>query len=92
MLRGPNWNLMFHISTYASNSTLGVVLGQKDDTLKYSIYYICKKRTPTELNCTVNKKKFLVVIHSINKFRHYITSYEIFVHIDHSTIRYLMNK
>ena len=29
MLQGPNWSLPFHISTDASNSTLGVVLGQK---------------------------------------------------------------
>ena len=34
----------------------------------------------------------LAVVHAINKFCHYITSYEIFVHTDHSTLRYLMNK
>ena len=32
------------------------------------------------------------VVHAINKFRHYITRYEAFVHTDHSTIRFLMNK
>ena len=34
----------------------------------------------------------MAVVYSINKFRHYITGYEVFVHTDHSTIRYLMNK
>ena len=34
----------------------------------------------------------MVVVYSINIFRHYITSYEVFVHIDHSAIRFLMNK
>jgi hypothetical protein len=48
--------------------------------------------TPPELNYIVTEKEFLVVVHAINKFRHYITGYEIFIHTDHSTIRYLMNK
>ena len=34
----------------------------------------------------------MVVVYSINKFRHYITSYEVFIHTDHSTIIFLMNK
>jgi hypothetical protein len=32
------------------------------------------------------------VVHAINKFRHYITRYQAFVHTDHSTIKLLMNK
>jgi len=40
----------------------------------------------------VTEKEFLAVVHAINKFRHYITGYETFVHTDHSAIRYLMNK
>ena len=31
-------------------------------------------------------------MHSLNKFRHYITGYQTFVHIDHAAIKYLMNK
>ena len=34
----------------------------------------------------------LAVIHAVNKFRHYITGYQVFIHTDHSTIKYLMNK
>eukprot|EP00253_Pinus_taeda_P021591 PITA_21591 len=91
ILRGPNWKLPFHISTDASDTALGVVLGQQY-LVPYAIYYMSKNLTPTELNYTVIEKEFLVVVHAINKFRHYITSYETFIHTDHSTIRYLMNK
>ena len=38
------------------------------------------------------KKNFLGVVYSINKFCHYITGYEFFVHTDHSAIIFLMNK
>eukprot|EP00253_Pinus_taeda_P028513 PITA_28513 len=91
ILRGQNWKLPFHISTDASDTTLGDVLGQKD-LVPYVIYYTNKNLTPTELNYTMTEKEFLVVVHAINKFRHYITGYENFIHTDHSTIRYLMNK
>ena len=48
--------------------------------------------TPTELKYTITEKEFLAVVYSINKFRHYITAYEVFVHTDHSAIIFLMNK
>ena len=68
ILRGPNWKLPFHISTDASDTTLGVVLGQND--LTHVIYYTSKNLTLTELNYAITKKEFLVVVHAINKFRH----------------------
>ena len=34
----------------------------------------------------------LAIIYAIDKFKHYITVYSTFVHIDDSTIKYLMNK
>jgi hypothetical protein len=34
----------------------------------------------------------LVVVHAINKFRHYIKGFKAFVHTDHSTIKFLMKK
>lgn len=66
-------------------------MGHKD-LVPCTIYYTSKNLTPTELNYTVIEKAFLAVLHAINKFRHYITGYEIFIHTDHSAIRYLMNK
>eukprot|EP00253_Pinus_taeda_P004662 PITA_04662 len=91
ILRGPNWKLPFHISTDASDIALRSMLGQRD-LVPYAIYYTSKNLTPTELNYTVTGKEFLVVVHAINKFRHYTTGYETFIHTDHSAIRYLMKK
>jgi hypothetical protein len=91
-LRGPNWSLPFHIYTDASDTTLRAILGQREGKIPYSIYFISKNLSPAEANCTITEKEFLSVVHAINKFRHYIIGYEVFVPIDHSTIIFLMNK
>jgi hypothetical protein len=68
VLRGPNWSLPFHISTDASDTTIGVVLGQREEQRPYAIYYTSKNLAPAELNYIVTEKEFLVVVHAINKF------------------------
>jgi hypothetical protein len=92
ILRAPDWTLPFHISSDASDTAIGAVLGQEEYHLPYAIYFISKNMSPAELNYTVTEKEFLAVIYAINKFRHYITGYSTFVHTDHSAIKYLMNK
>ena len=56
MLRGPNWDFPFQISSDASDTTIGEVLGQEEDKKPYAIYYISKNLTPAELNYTVTEK------------------------------------
>jgi hypothetical protein len=68
ILRGPNWTLPFHISTDASDTAIGGVLGKKEDQRSYAIYFVSKNLSPVELNYTVTKKEFLAVVHAINKF------------------------
>eukprot|EP00253_Pinus_taeda_P025310 PITA_25310 len=92
ILRGPNWALPFHIDTDASNKAIGAALGQVEEKLPYTIYFVSKTLSKAEMNYTVIEKEFLAVVHSLNKFRHYITGYQTFVHTDHAAIRYLMNK
>ena len=60
--------------------------------MKFFIYYISKSLHGPELNYTITKKELLVVVYALNKFRHYVIGYPIFVHTDHSAIRYLMKK
>ena len=92
ILRGPNWALPFNIHIDASRKTIGAALGQVEDKLPYAIYFVSKNLSKAELNYTVTEKELLVVVHSPNKFRHYITGYQTFIHTDHVAIRYLMNK
>eukprot|EP00253_Pinus_taeda_P026569 PITA_26569 len=43
ILRGPDWNLPFHISSDASDIVIGAVLGQEENHLPYAIYFITIK-------------------------------------------------
>ena len=56
ILRGPDWSLPFHISTNASDTSIGEFLGQKEGQSPYAIYFISKNLTPAELNYTVTEK------------------------------------
>ena len=78
ILRGPNWALPFHIHTNASNKAIGETLGQIEEKLPYAIYFFSKNLSKVELNYTTTEKELLAVVHSLNKFRHYITGYQTF--------------
>ena len=92
ILRGPHWAIPFDIHMDASNKEIGATSGQIDENLPYAIYFISKNLSKAELNYTVTEKELLVVVHSLNKFRHYIIGYQTFVHTDHAAIRYLIKK
>lgn len=57
MLRGPNWALPFHTSTYASNTTVGEALGEEENFKTNAIYFISTNLIPNEINCTVIEKE-----------------------------------
>ena len=57
ILRGPNWALPFHISSDASNTAIGAVLGEEENNLPYAIYFISKNMTPADINYTVTEKE-----------------------------------
>ena len=92
VLKGLDWSLPFHIHTDASDYVVGAILGQNLVNIKNAIYYLSKSLHGPELNYTIIEKELLVLIYALNKFRHYVIGYAIFVHTNHSAIRYLMNK
>eukprot|EP00253_Pinus_taeda_P028823 PITA_28823 len=87
ILRAPNWALPFHIHTDSLNKVIGVALGQVDEKLSYAIYFVSKKLSKAALNYTVTEKELLAIVHSLNKFKHYNTVYQTFMHTDHAIIR-----
>lgn len=61
ILRGPNWSLPFHICTDASDTAIGVVLGQREDHYPYAIYFVSNNLSPVDLNYTVPKNELLAL-------------------------------
>ena len=55
ILCGPDWKLLFHISTDASQTGVEVVLGQHEDKKSYVIYYVDKNLTLAEPMYTVTE-------------------------------------
>lgn len=92
ILIGPNWALPFDIHDDASHRAIAATLGKVEEKFPYAIYFISKNLWKAELNYTMREKELLAIMHSLNKFRHYVTCYQTFVHIDHAAIKYLMNK
>lgn len=92
MLKGPNWEIPFHIHTDASDYAMGAVLSQKEASVEHTIYFVSKNLQGAEFNYTVTEKEMLAIIYALNKFRHYIIGYHIFTHTDHVTIKYLNDK
>lgn len=92
VLQGKNWNLPFHISIDAFDTTIGVVLGHEEDKNPYAIYYIGKNLTSADLNYTTMEKEFLDVVYYINIYRKYVEGYLVSLYTDHYGIRYLVNK
>lgn len=92
ILCGLDWKLPFYIPMYSSHIEVDIVLGQQEDKKLYTIYNISKNLTHAKLNYTIFEKEFLAIIYAINKFWYYIIGYPTFMHNDHTSIMYLMNK
>ena len=88
----PDWNNDFEISCYASDFTMGTVLGQKIEKIFKAIYYASKTFNEAQENYSTTEKEMLAMVFTCEKFRSYILESHVIIHTDHATIRYLMAK
>ena len=56
------------------------------------MYYASRQMSPTEKKYTTTKWAALAVIYACKKFRHYLLGYQIIFHMDHDSLKYLVNK
>lgn len=88
----PDWSLPFEIMCDASNSAVGVVLGQRVDKILRVIYYASLTLNSAQINYTTTEKELLAVVFSLDKFRSYILGSKVIVHSDHAALRHLLTK
>ena len=76
----------------ASDFSLGVVLGKREDGKPHVIYYARKTLNEGQRNHTTTEKELLVVVFALDKFHAYLVGSFIVVFTDHSALKYLLTK
>jgi hypothetical protein len=88
----PNWENEFHVHVDASSISLGAILSQPGDgAMDHPIYFSRKKLSQYEHNYTTIERD-LAMIYALQNFRHYLLGSHFKLFIDHSTLKYLVNK
>ena len=66
--------------------------GQKKDRTFQVIYYASRTLNDAQLNYATTKKELLAIVFAFDKFWSYLIGNKVIVHIDHSSIKYMMTK
>ena len=88
----PDWNKEFEITCDASDYAMGAALGQRTKKIFKVIYYDSKTFNEAQENYSTTEKEMLAMVFSYEKFRPYLLGSHVIIHIDHTTIKYLMAK
>ena len=88
----PDWSFPFELMCDARDFAIGAVLGQKREKIFQVIYYASRTLNDAQLNYATTKKELLAIVFAFEKFRPYLIGNKVVVHIDHSSIKYLMTK
>ena len=88
----PDWELPFELMCDASDHAIRAVLGKKRERIFQVIHYARRTLNDTRLNYATTKKELLAIVFTFDKFRPYLIGNKVIVHIDHSSIKYLMTK
>lgn len=90
--RPPNWSFLFELMCDANDYAVGAVLGQREDGKPYVVYYASKTLNNAQKNYTTTEKDLVAVVFTLDKFRNYLLGTSIVIFIDHSALKYLLNK
>nr|GEV15567.1 reverse transcriptase domain-containing protein [Tanacetum cinerariifolium] len=88
----PDWNLPFELMCDASDYAIGAVLGQRKTKHFQSIHYASKSMTEAQMHYMTTEKEMLAIVYAFEKFRPYLVLSKSIVYIDHSALKYLLNK
>ena len=76
----------------ASDFSIGVGLGQREDGKPYVVYHASKTLSETQRNYSTTEKELLAVVYASDKFSAYLVGSFIVIFIDHSALKYLLTK
>jgi hypothetical protein len=89
----PDCTKDFHVHVDASSIALGVVLSQPGTRdIDHPLAFASRKLSTTEINYTTTEREGLAMVYALHKFRHYLLGGHFKMFIDHSALKYLVNK
>ena len=89
----PKWDVEFHVYVDASCIALGVVLTQEGrEGLDHLIMFSSRRLSKAEKNYSTTEHEGLDMVYALQKFRHYQLGGHFRMYIDHSALKYLVNK
>jgi hypothetical protein len=89
----PDWSKEFHVHIDVSSIALGVVLAQLGTRdIDHLLAFASWKVSTTEINYTTTEREGLAMVYALQKFCHYLLGGNFKMFIDHSALKYLVNK
>ena len=89
----PNWSKECHVHIDASSISLGEMLAQpRVGDIDHSLAFASRNLSTTEINYTTTEREGLAMVYALQKFHHYLLGGHFEMFIDHSALKYLVNK
>lgn len=89
----PDWSKEFHVHVDASSIALGALLAEQGEgEIDHPITFSSKKLSTMEINYTTTEREGLAIVYALQKYRHCLLGGHFQMYIDHSALRYLVNK
>lgn len=91
ILSCPDFRLPFHLYVDASQTGIGLALGQVVDGRETVIAYAGRDFNPAERNYSATEREALAVIDGIKRFQSYLQKTKFIIHTDHNALKWLMS-
>ena len=92
VLRMPNFDLSFIVTTDASLVSVGAILEQDFGQGLQPVAYESRKLNPAETRYSAYERELLGIVWAIGKWRHYLEGRHFIVQTDHSSLKHLPNQ
>ena len=90
VLRFPDWNRPFILTTDASTTALSYILGQKDDKGKeFAIAYGGRSLKGAELNYKIHELECLALVEGVRAYHHYLSNQPFTAITDNIAVKWL---
>lgn len=92
VLKYPNYEKEFIVSTDASSKALGAVLSHlDDDSIEHPIHYASRTLNDAERSYSTYDREALGVVFALKKFRQHLLCQMFLLYIDHEALKYVIN-